>query len=175
MDLKEVVGRAVIREARPEDDAAVGDLLVEAFITQYAKKLPEVVYTEERKRELRDVASRRKVATVLVAEVDGGVCGTVALFPPGAPGSEAWLPKAADLRGLATAVRFHGSGLARPLLDAAEALARRWDVDAVCLHVRRGAEGVARMYMNRGFVREPAGDMALPTVYLEAYVMRLKG
>jgi GNAT superfamily N-acetyltransferase len=169
------VGRVVIREARPEDDAIVGDLLVEAFITQYAKKLPEVVYTEERKRELRDVAARRKVATVLVAEVDGEVGGTVALFPPGAPGTEAWLPKAADLRMLATAVRYHGTGLARPLLDAAEALARSWDVDAVCLHVRRGAEGVARMYMQRGYVREPTGDLSLPTVFLEAYALRLKG
>jgi len=175
MDMRNGVGRVVIREARPADDAIVGDLLVEAFITQYAKKLPEVVYTEERKRELRDVAARRKVATVLVAEVDGEVGGTVALFPPGAPGTEAWLPKAADLRMLATAVRYHGTGLARPLLDAAEALARSWDVDAVCLHVRRGAQGVARMYMQRGYVREPTGDLSLPTVFLEAYALRLKG
>ncbi|MFP2929220.1 GNAT family N-acetyltransferase [Pyxidicoccus sp. 3LG] len=175
MDSRQVVERATVREARPEDDAAVGELLVEAFITQYAKKLPDVVYTEERKRELRDVAARRKVASVLVAEVDGEVVGTVALFPPGAPGSEAWLPNAADLRGLATTVRHHGSGLGRPLLDAAEALARSWNMDAICLHVRRGAEGVARMYMKRGYVREPAGDMSLPSVFLEAYVLRLKG
>ncbi|NMO20231.1 GNAT family N-acetyltransferase [Pyxidicoccus fallax] len=175
MSTQDVAGRAVIREARPEDDAIVGELLVEAFLTQYAKKLPEVVYTEQRKRELRDVASRREVATVLVAEVDGVVAGTVALYPPGAPGSEAWLPDAADLRGLATAVRYHGSGLGRPLLDAAEALARRWGMAAVCLHVRRGAAGVAGMYMKRGYVREPSGDMDLPSVYLEAYVLRLQG
>jgi predicted N-acetyltransferase YhbS len=175
MNTQDVVGRAVIREARPEDDATVGELLVEAFITQYAKKLPEVVYTEERKRELRDVASRRKVASVLVAEVDGEVVGTVALYPPGAPGSEAWLPNAADLRGLATSVRHHGTRLARPLLEAAEALARRWGGDVVSLHVRRGAEGVARMYMKRGYVREPSGDLDLPTVFLEAYVLRLQG
>lgn len=174
MDM-DVVGRALIREARPEDDAVIGELLVTAFVTQYAQKLPEVVYTEGRKQELRDVASRREVASVLVAEVDGEVAGTVALFPPGAPGSEAWLPNAADLRGLATAVRYHGQGLARPLLDAAEALARTWGLDAVCLHVRRGASGVARMYMKRGYVREPVGDLDLPTVFLEAYVLRLKG
>jgi len=53
-----VVERAVIREARPEDDAAIGELLVEAFVTQYARKLPEVVYTEERKSALRDVANK---------------------------------------------------------------------------------------------------------------------
>ncbi|WP_309892139.1 GNAT family N-acetyltransferase [Archangium sp.] len=169
----ESLKRVVIREARPEDDAAVGELLVEAFITQYAKKLPEVVYTEERKQALRDVASKRAVAKVWVAELDGRVVGTVALWPPGAPGSEAWLPGAADLRHLATAVEVHGQGLSVPLLEEAERVAREeWRVPAICLHVRRGAEGVGRMYMRRGYVREPAGDLELPTVSLVAYVRR---
>ncbi len=169
-----VVGRALIREARPEDDFTIGELLVEAFITQYAKKLPEVVYTEERKRALRDVASKRAAAKVLVAELEGEVAGTVALFPPGAPGAEAWTPNTADLRHLATAVRYHGTGLSRPLLDAAEELARQWSVEAVALHVRRGAKGVAAMYQQRGYVRTPEGDLELPSVYLEAFLLRLK-
>lgn len=167
--------RVRVREARPEGDAAVGELLVEAFITQYARKLPEVRYGEERKRELRDVAGRRAVARVWVAELEGQVVGTVSLWPPGAPGSEAWLPGAADLRALATHVSWHGRGLAAPLLDEAERAAREWGVSAICLHVRRGAEGVARMYQRRGFMREPSGDMDRPGVFLEAYVMRLKG
>ncbi len=175
MSPTDVVSRALIREARPEDDAAIGELLVDAYITQYARKMPEVVYTEERKRTLRDVAAKRAVASVLVAEVDGEVAGTVALFPPGAPDSEAWTPNTADLRHLATAVRYHGQGLSRPLLDAAEALARKWGVDAVALHVRKGNVGVARMYMQRGYVRTPEGDLVLPSVSLEAYLLRLEG
>lgn len=168
-----MLNQVLIRESRPEEDAAVGELVLEAFVTQYAQKLPEVVYTEERKRELRDVASRRAVATVLVAELKGQVVGSVTLYPPGAPGSEAWLPQAANLRQLATATRLHGKGLSAPLMDAAEALARSWGVAAICLHVRRAAHGVARMYQRRGYVREPAGDLHLPTVYLEAYALRL--
>lgn len=168
------VERAIIREARPEDDVAIGELLVEAFVTQYAKKLPEVVYTDERKRTLRDVASKRAIAKVLVADVDGEVAGTVAIFPPGAPGSEAWLPNAADLRHLATAERYHGTGLSRPLVDAAEEVARQWGVDAIALHVRRGAKGVADMYQRRGYVRTPEGDLDMPSVYLEAFLLRLK-
>lgn len=171
---KELLKRVTLREARPEDDAAIGELLVEAFVTQYASKLPEVVYTEERKRSLRDTASKRAVARVLVAELDGRVVGTVALWPPGAPGSEAWLPDAADLRHLATSVELHGQGLSGPLMDAAEQVAREWGVKALCLHVRRGAVGVARMYQRRGFLREPAGDLELPTVSLEAYVLKLR-
>jgi predicted N-acetyltransferase YhbS len=169
-----VVGRAIIRKARPEDDVAIGELLVDAYITQYAKKMPEVVYTDERKRALRDVAPKREVASVLVAEVAGEVAGTVAIFPPGAPGAEAWTPNTADLRHLATAVRYHGSGLSRPLLDAGEEVARQWGVEAVALHVRRGNQGVATLYQRRGYVRAPEGDLDTPTVYLEAYLLRLK-
>ncbi|MFY0562578.1 GNAT family N-acetyltransferase [Archangium lansingense] len=170
----ELLKRVVIREARPEDDAAIGELLVEAFVTQYAQKLPEVVYTEERKQSLRDTASKRAVAKVLVAELEGRVVGTVALWPPGAPGSEAWVPGAADLRHLATAVELHGQGLSVPLLEAAERLAREWRVPAICLHVRQGAAGVARMYQRRGFMREPSADLDTPAVYLEAYVLKFQ-
>ncbi|MCY1029860.1 GNAT family N-acetyltransferase [Corallococcus sp. BB11-1] len=170
----DVVARILIREAGPADDGAIGELLVEAFITQYAKKLPEVVYSEQRKAFLRDVASRRKECTILVAELDGEVVGTVALYPPGSPGSESWLPRTADLRALATSVRFHGQGLAQPLLAETEVLARRWGVDAITLHVRRGATGVARMYERRGYQRVPSGDIDRPEVYLEAFMLPLK-
>jgi len=70
-------------------------------------------------------------------------------------------------------VEVHGQGLSAPLLDEAERVAReQWRVPAICLHVRRGAEGVARMYMRRGYMREQAGDLELPTVSLVAYVLR---
>lgn len=165
----------IIREARPADDARIGELLIDAFLTAYARKLPEVVYGEERKNELRDVATKRGRARVLVAEDEGRVVGTVAIFPPGAESSEAWLPRAADLRHLAVDPALHGRGVSKPLLDRAEAVARdEWGVDAICLHVRKGAEGVARLYMSRGFLREPAGDMTKPGVTLEAYALRYK-
>ena len=164
----------LIREARPEDEVRIGELLVDAFLTVYARKMPEVRYDDARKKELRDVAAKRGRAVVLVAEIDGRVEGTVSLFKPGAEGSEAWLPGAADLRHLAVDPRLHGRGVSKPLLDRAEAVARdEWKASAICLHVRRGAAGVARLYQSRGFVREPAGDIEKTTVYLEAYVLRI--
>ena len=163
----------IVREALPGDDARIGELLVDAFLTVYARKMPEVVYDDARKNDLRDVATKRGRAVVLAAEIDGQVVGTVAIFRPGADGSEAWLPNSADLRHLAVDPKLHGKGIARPLLDRAEAIARdEWKVDTICLHVRKGADGVARLYQSRGFRREPSGDMVKPTVTLEAYVLR---
>ena len=43
----------------------------------------------------------------------------------------------------------------------------------VCLHVRRGNRGVARLYMDRGYVRAPEGDLDLPEVLLDAYYLVL--
>jgi hypothetical protein len=40
--------------------------------------------------------------------------------------------------------------------------------------VRRGNQGVATLYLRRGYVRTPEGDLDMPSVYLEAYLLRLK-
>ncbi len=163
----------IIREARPEDDARIGELLIDSFVSTYARKMPTVIYDEARKAELRDVAVKRSRATVLVTEIDGEVIGTVSIFKPQAPTSEAWLPNFADLRHLAVDPRFHGKNISGPLLDRAEAIARdEWKTDGICLHVRQGADGVARLYQRRGFTRDQSGDLHKPTVTLEAYCLR---
>ena len=164
----------MIRFARPDDDRAVGELLVTAFVESYAKKLPDVVVTDARKETLRDVAGKRAHARVFVADKDGRVVGTVALWLPGTSGSEAWLPNAADLRHLAVDANHRGGEVSCALLDAAETEARQSGADTACLHVRRGAHGVRRLYEARSYVRDVSGDIdRLPEVFLEGFVKRL--
>ena len=164
----------MIREAVPADDAAVGELLVRAFVDMYALKLPDVVVGEQRRADLRDVAAKRAVAKVWVADEGGRITGTVALWPPGSPRSEAWLPGAFDLRHLAVDDSRRGSGLAGQLLEVAEGHARASGAKAVCLHVRREAAGVSSLYVKRGYRRAPQGDIdLLPEVFLEAYWLEL--
>jgi len=164
----------VVREARAEDDRVVGEILVSGYLTRYAQKMPEVVLSDRRKAELRDVASKRKEALVLVAELDAKLVGTVTVWAPGAPASEAWLPEACDLRHLAFDPAAHGRGLSKPLLDEAERRARAMGAKYICLHVRRGNKGVANLYMGRGYVRAPEGDLELPEVSLDAYYLTLR-
>jgi len=168
------VAEVIVREARAEDDVVVGEILVSGYLTRYAQKMPEVVLTGRRKAELRDVASKRKEALVLVAELEGRVVGTVAVWAPGAAASEAWLPEACDLRHLAIDPAVQGRGLSKPLLDEAERRARQMGAKYICLHVRRGNKGVARLYMDRGYVRAPEGDLDLPEVLLDAYFLALR-
>jgi ribosomal protein S18 acetylase RimI-like enzyme len=168
------MGTIEIRLAEPRDDEAIGDVLVNAFLEQYARKMPEVVISERRKQDLRDVATKRALATVWVATMNEQVVGTVAVWLPGVAGSEAWLPNAADLRHLGVAAAARGQNLSRRLLDTAEAFAREHGCATVCLHVRRGAKGVRELYESRGYVRQPEGDRdLLPDVFLEALALPL--
>jgi predicted N-acetyltransferase YhbS len=162
-----------VRLATPEDDYAIGELLVRSFTATYARKMPEVVLTDARLAELRAVAKKRTQATVLAAELSGKVVGTVALFAPGAESSEAFKPNAADLRHLAVEPGLHGRGISNALLDEAEKMARGWGVSAICLHVRRGATGVAGLYQRRGYQRDASGDLDTPSVFLQAYWLPL--
>ncbi len=163
-----------IRLATPADDAAVGDVLVNAFLLNYSQKMPEVVVSEKRKADLRDVAAKRKVAIVWVAEFEGCVVGTVALWPQNATGSEAFLPNSVDLRHLGVDASVKGMGISKMLLDVAEAHARTLNASSICLHVRRGAKGVRQLYESRGYVRHEMGDLDfLPDVYLEAFALTL--
>jgi predicted N-acetyltransferase YhbS len=165
-----------VRLAQPRDDFEVGELLVRAFTEQYAVKLPEVVLSDGRRADLRAVAAKREVATVWVATQGERVVGTVALWAPGTPGSEAWLPNAVDLRHLAVDASVRGQRVSGTLLDAAEAKARELHASHVCLHVRQGAVGVRALYEARGYVRQPEGDLdKRPDVFLEALVLALEG
>jgi len=161
-----------IRLAEARDDTAVGELLVRAFVTSYAQKMPLVQVSEQRKADLRAVAAKRAMARVWVAERDergARVIGTIAAWAIGAEGSEAWLPGAIDLRHLAVDASAKGYGVSAMLIEVAEGWARAQGAKTVCLHVRRGVTGVRRLYESRGYVSDPKGDLdLLPDVYLEA-------
>lgn len=167
-------GSDVVRDAAAKDDHAIGELLVAAFERTYARKMPEVVMGEARRAELRDVKAKREVAKVWVYEREGKVIGTVAVWPSGAARTEAWISGAVDLRHLAVDEEHRGGDVSKKLLDSAEAHARAIGAPAVCLHVRRGAVGVRKLYESRGYQRRPEGDLDfLPEVFLEAFALPL--
>ena len=163
-----------IRLATQADDVQVGELLVRAFVASYAKKMPHVRITEQRKVDLRDTAGKRAAAMVWVADDGGKIVGTVSLWLPGSKGSEAWRADAGDLRHLAVDASVKGQGVSGRLIAAAENEARARGAKAMCLHVRRGAVGVAGVYSRRGYQRYPEGDLdLLPDVFLEAMILML--
>lgn len=169
------MSRLLIRVARPEDDAVIGEILVNAYVSQYARKLPHIVVDEARKADLRNVAEKRQIGTVIAAELDGKVVGALTLLRPGAKRSEAWRENMADIRMFGIDLAYRGQGISEALLDEAERIAQEdWQCQWTGLHVRRGVEGIARMYQRRGYQRDFTGDIdRLPVIFLEAYLKTL--
>ncbi len=165
----------LIRIAEERDDAVLGTLLVDAFRETYAEKMPEVVVTDRRIEELNSFSGKRNKGTTWVAEVGGRIVGTVFAARPGSRDSLAWLNDCAELKHLAVSPEFRRSGLSEQLMEAALSAIRGWGCWGVCLHVRRGAYGIARFYEKQNFVRDKRGDFdRLPEVFLEAYLKRLR-
>lgn len=166
-----------IRLAEPKDDSAVGELLVDAFVSAYGKKLPQIVVSEERKKDLRDVATKRMLCDVLVAELidshgSSEIVGTVVVCGPQSTYAKAWLPNAAFIKQMATHPKCHGRGFAKQLLDAAEQTARSWNVDAICVQVRREASGIIEIYKRRGYENDSRGNFDSSELNLDGLALK---
>lgn len=164
-----------IRQASGIDDDEVGDLLVRSFGETHAEKLPNAMLPPSRVTELRDVKTRREHGRVFVLELGYRIVGTFALIRPGSDLSDSWLPNGATLRCVAVDPEFHGLGFAQALLAQSEEVARTWEADYICLHVFKGATGVAKLYQARGYLREPCGDILSHGHMIEGYYLPLKG
>jgi ribosomal protein S18 acetylase RimI-like enzyme len=99
------------RVARPGDDLAIAELLEQSFVSVYERKL-QLATPEQRRRELRDVATRRENGVVCVLELGYRIVGTFSLLAPGAGTTQSWLPGAANLRCLAVHPDYQGYGFA---------------------------------------------------------------
>jgi GNAT superfamily N-acetyltransferase len=163
-----------IRPALPSDDLGLAELLIHTFSSTYERKLPSVITTKERKQELRDVSSRRKHGYVGVAELGYRIIGTFSLIHPESPRSEAWNPNGATLRCVAIDPEFHGLRLSELLLQGADRVASAWNSAGLYLHVQKGADKVAKLYLRHGYQRDPNGDKLSFGCELEGYLKCLE-
>jgi ribosomal protein S18 acetylase RimI-like enzyme len=159
----------VVREARPDEYEAIGRLVVGAYRT--LGDAGDEFYEQQ----LRDVAGRSAESEVLVAELGGGIVGTVTFV--GGPGTLAEVddPDAASIRMLGVAPEARGRGigeaLVRDCIGRAHAARRR----RVRLDTRTSMIGAQRLYERLGFRRAPAHDWSpAPGIELLGYVLELE-
>lgn len=161
-------------------DQRIGELLIESYLSTYAKKMPEVVLTERRLNDLRSVAQKRADGALFILmnepfKATSDLIGTVTLYPPSYSATEAWLSNHADLRYFVIDPKNHGQNLSKLLIETCIEQAKKWKCEGICIHVRRGAHGLARMYEKFGFKRKPEGDLDfLPEIFLLGYSLSLK-
>jgi ribosomal protein S18 acetylase RimI-like enzyme len=159
----------VIRDARPDEYAAVGELVVDV----YRSIIPGL---DEYADELRDVANRvASGALVWVAVVEDALAGTVTYVPGPGPYAEFEDPDGAGIRMLAVLPAFQGRGIGEALTRACIDQARADGRGHVYLDTTQWMETAQRMYERIGFVRTPELDWEPATeVKLLAYVYEVR-
>lgn len=141
-----------IRDARPDEYAALGDVLVAAY-----DAYPE---TDDRYRsELRDVAARAGSCRVLVAVApDGRIVGGATYVPGPGPYAESERDGEAGIRMLAVAPEAQGRGIGRALTEACMALGRAGGRRRIVLLTLDSMTPAHRLYESLGFRRAPERD-----------------
>jgi len=158
-----------IREARPDDYDAAGDVAVAAYGEFYGANLGSYG------GHLRDVATRARGAVVMVAIDEGHVVGTVTYVPEASsPYAEGLRPGEVGIRMLAVAPGHKRRGVGRALSLACVERARGEGRSAVVLHADQIMDASQQLYRSLGFRREPTRDFRPDEVtFLVCYVLEL--
>jgi GNAT superfamily N-acetyltransferase len=141
-----------IREARPEEYAAAGEVCAVAYA---AFGEIDMSYLDE----VRDVAHRAEVVPVLVAaERDGTLLGTVTYVPGPGPFAETEREGEAGFRMLAVAPWAQGRGVGRKLVAACVDRAREDGRVGMAILTSPDMRVAHGLYASMGFVRDPSRD-----------------
>jgi ribosomal protein S18 acetylase RimI-like enzyme len=146
-----------LRPAREADLERVGELVAQAYLADGL--LSE---HDDYVRELRDAAHRADEATVLVADDDGEVLGTVTVAVAGSAYAEIAQEGEAEIRMLAVDPVARGRGVGELLVRAAVHSGLTGGAQAVVLSTMPAMDAAQRMYERLGFER--AADRDWPIV-----------
>jgi GNAT superfamily N-acetyltransferase len=157
----------VVRDARPEELDAIGDVTVAAY---------DGLVTDGYREVLRDVPLRAAESSVLVGELDGSIAGTVTLVPPTA--AERWRnsdePDAGTIRMMGVAPAYRGHGVGSALVAACIDRGRAAGWRQLALVTTAEMRSALPIYLAAGFVRDPSIDKVVnDDMLLLGYRLRL--
>ena len=163
-----------VRVARPQDREAIVRLTREAN-SEYAGIMAPSAW-EALSQAIGASLANDEGVTRLVAELDGEIVGSAALYAPNsaAYGSLASSSAWPEVRLVAVAPSARGRGVARALVDECVRRARAAGASVLGLHTSRSMRAAMRLYERMGFVRDPEHDFQPPGAELvEGYLLRL--
>ena len=164
-----------IREVRPEEYDAAGEVTAEA----YREFVPadDAESWAEYLGSLRDVAGRVSRTVVLVALEEGRLLGTATIEMEQTIGDDDQeVPEeAAILRMLGVDPGARGRGVGRALVQETIDRARRAGKHTLLLRTTAFMQIAQAMYRSMGFERDPSLDESYPGVDLLGYRMMLPG
>jgi ribosomal protein S18 acetylase RimI-like enzyme len=150
--------KIIIRDARPDERAAIAALTQEAY-AQYANIMEPRAWEALRGAVTSGLASDPPVERI-VADDEGALVGSVMLFPPDTNAYGAFVASSAvpELRLLAVAPSARGMSVGRALTAECIRRARARGAIALGLHTSKSLAVAIGLYERLGFTRYPAGD-----------------
>jgi GNAT superfamily N-acetyltransferase len=172
-----VTSDIVIREARSDEHAALGQMLVSAYAA--LPGMPTVDEQPDYYATLADVAGRaaRPSWTVLVAlEPAGELLGSIDFIEDmqhyGSGGSAVTITDAAGVRFLAVNDAHRGKGAGKALTNFCIARARALGKARLVLHTTRAMTSAWALYEGLGFVRFPEIDFRQGELEVSGFQLR---
>jgi ribosomal protein S18 acetylase RimI-like enzyme len=160
----------IIREPRPDEHVAVGELRVAAY--RALGLLPEGSGYAETLRGFGFADGC--VVLVAIGEAGSGILGTITIEPFGPASELARDETEADIRAFAVAPQAQGQGVGRKLLLAAIECAGKRGVCRLRLCTRPAMKAAQHLYTRTGFSRTPDLDFEpVPGITLRAYELAL--
>ena len=160
----------MIRDVRPDERAAVGELRVSAY-----RALGLLSDADGYSKTLRRFGFEGD-CTVLVAvdDADGGILGTITLEPFDEASELARDETEADIRAFAVAAQAQGQGVGRKLLLAAIERAEKHGLRRLRLCTQPAMRAAQHLYAAAGFSRTPELDFSpAANLTLQAYELDL--
>ncbi|HTJ22445.1 MAG TPA: GNAT family N-acetyltransferase [Gemmatimonadaceae bacterium] len=164
----------VVRDARPEERAAVRELTLRAYAE--FETIMDANSWAELDGAVRSALDADVPSECIVAAEGTTLIGTVTLYPPhiDAYGDGTRVVGYPEVRLVAVAPDARGRGVARALMEECIRRARASGATALGLHTSRSLGAAMALYASMGFERTPDTDFQPPgTELVEGYRLRL--
>ena len=148
----------IIRDARVDEHNYIKEIRLNAY-TEHATKIP-VDHWNVLKAQVSSDADLQEDVLRLVAEIDGEIVGSVAVFPPktDAYGGLVEELNHPEIRMLAVASNARGKGVATGLIKECIQRVREQGLEYIGLHTADFMENAIQLYGQLGFERLPQFD-----------------
>ncbi len=148
----------IIREAKETEIPFIREQRVNAY-TEHAEKIPNA-HWEALKKAISSDADSQPGVELFVAEVEGTIVGSVALFPAKTDAYEGMVDELdhPEIRVLAVAEEFRGKGIASALIKECIQRSKTKGYQAIGLHTGEFMTNAIKLYKHFGFERLPQYD-----------------
>ena len=148
----------IIRVAKKEEIPYIREQRVHAY-SEHASKIPNG-HWEALKKAISSDADSQSGVDLIVAEINGDIVGSVALFPAKTDAYDGMVDELdhPEIRVLAVATEYRGKGIASALIKECIHRAKAKGYQAIGLHTGEFMTNAIKLYEQFGFERLPQYD-----------------